>query len=216
MNIVLLGLPGTGKGTQARALSAKLGLTHVSFGDIYWNEIGKKSILGHEVTDYLRAGKPVPDWLVLNTLKERFAAEKKGLVMDGFPRSTEQADDLETWLSSRSSRLTAAIALKISETEALKRAEGRRVCRGCGAIFNTVTMPPAKENICDLCGGPLQLREDDNPSAMRNRIMSHKDQTEPLIVYYRGSADFLEVDGAQPPQAVTDRILAFLGTLKGL
>ncbi len=208
MNIVLLGYPGSGKGTQARAVAGKLGLVHVSFGDIFWNEVAKKTPLGHEVADSLSTGSLLPDWLVLGQLKERFKTEKRGLLFDGFPRNMEQAEGLDSWLSARSSALDAVVLLKISEADAAKRAAERRVCGDCGAIFNRITKVPFLEGLCDSCGGKLKVRDDDKPDAVKKRLMVYRDQTEQLVSYYRGNTDFFEINGAQPLETVTAQILA--------
>lgn len=210
MNIVLLGCPGSGKGTQARAIARRLGLKHFSPGDIYWDEIAKKTPLGEEVTDYLTTGRLVPDWLVLVTLKEKLAKETGGLLLDGFPRTMEQAEAFETWLASRSAALDAVIYLSLPEAEAAKRLADRLVCPGCGGIFNRATVKPFMENVCDSCGGAIRPRADDKPELIKNRIMVYRDQTEHLISYYRGNVEFFEVKASQPPEAVTAQILRLL------
>lgn len=210
MNIVFLGYTGSGKGTQAREVSRKLNLKHVSFGDIFWNELVKKTPFGHEVADYLTTGRLVPDWLVLSQLKERLAKESDGLLFDGFPRTTEQAEGLEAWLASKSSSLTAVVLLNLPEAEAMKRAAARRICNDCGSIFNVETKVPFMTDLCDSCGGKLKLREDDRPEAIKKRVMAYRDQTDPLISYYRGNAEFFEINAAQPVQTVTTQILTAL------
>ncbi len=214
MNIALLGCPGSGKGTQARVISRKLGLLQVSPGDIFWNELNKKTPLGHQVADYLATGRLVPDWLVLGVLKERLAAEKKGVLLDGFPRTMEQAEGLDTWLASRSASLDAVIYLNLPEVEAARRLAERRVCAGCGMIYSNLTGMPFIETACGLCGGVLKSREDDKADVVRKRIMVYRDQTEPLISYYRGTVEFFEVKADQPQQAITTQILALLKPLQ--
>ncbi|MDD5209537.1 MAG: nucleoside monophosphate kinase [Elusimicrobiales bacterium] len=210
MNIVLLGSPGSGKGTQSRAISTKLNLVHFSPGDTFWAEMGKKTPLGQEVEDYVAQGRLVPDWLILQILKEKFVAEKRGLLLDGFPRTMEQVDELDNWLASRSAIVDAVVYLNLSEAEALKRLEGRRVCTGCGMVFNLATTKPLLENICDNCSGPILPRQDDSANVVKQRIMVYRDQTEPLISYYRSNTEFIEIKAAQPPQAITAQILARL------
>lgn len=206
MNIVLLGYPGSGKTTQAKKLASTLGLAHVSFGDIFRGEIERKTPLGFEVMDYLSTGRLAPDWLVLNHLKDRFAKERLGFMFDGFPRTMEQAEGLETWLASRSSSLTAAFLLKLPEAEALKRAAGRRHCGSCGTQFNTATQPPMMADLCDNCGGKLSQRVDDRPEILKRRIMSFHDQTEHLVSYYNANAEFAEINAMQPVQGVFTQI----------
>ena len=213
MNIAFLGYPGSGKGTQARLLAGKLGLVHVSFGDIYWREINKKTPMGQEVSDYLPTGRLVPDWLVFGWLKEKYAAERRGFLFDGFPATTEQAEQLDAWLASRAAALDAVVFLNIPEAEAAKRLGARRVCPGCGAIFNTLTNPPFMENLCDSCGGPLKPQEDDKPEALKKRLMVYRDYTSQLNSYYRGNSAVLEVKADQPPAEVTKQILSVLKTV---
>jgi len=175
MNIVFLGLPGAGKGTQASFISQKLGMVHFSPGDILWDEIARKTPLGMEVHDNLSSGRLAPDWLVLRVLKDRLVSEKRGLLFDGFPRTMEQAEALDAWLASRSAKLNAVIHFELPEAEAAKRL----VFRG---------------------------REDDKPDIVKKRIMAYKDQTEPLLHYYRGNDILLSVNANQPQQAVTAQI----------
>ncbi|HNW44973.1 MAG TPA: nucleoside monophosphate kinase [Elusimicrobiales bacterium] len=212
MNIVLLGYPGAGKGTQARIIADKLNMVHVSFGDIFWAEIARKSLLGQEVSDYLDTGRLVPDWLILGQLKERFASERRGLLFDGFPRTGEQAEGLDAWLEARSSSLDAIVHLKLPEVEVAKRLEGRRVC-GCGKIYNIHTSPPFMADMCDSCAGPLKPQKDDKPEVIKKRIMAYRDQTEHLLIYYRGNVPVLEVKADQPVQAVTTQLLTSLKTV---
>lgn len=210
MNIVLLGSPGSGKGTQSRAISTKLNLVHFSPGDTFWAEMGRKTPLGQEVEDYVSKGRLVPDWLILRMLKEKFSAEKRGLLLDGFPRTMEQVDELDNWLVSRSAAVDAVVYLNLSEAEALKRLEGRRVCAGCGMVYNLATAKPLLENICDKCSGPISPREDDSAEVVRQRIAVYRNQTEPLVSHYRGNTEVIEIEATRSPQAITAQILARL------
>jgi adenylate kinase len=214
MNIVLLGCPGSGKGTQAREISRKLGLKHINFGDIFWDEMTKKTPLGQQVSDYLSTGRLVPDWLVLGVLKERFAAERRGFLLDGFPRTMEQAEALDSWFTSRSSSLDAVVYLNLPEAEAVRRLVERRVCSGCGMIFNTLTSKPFMENACDSCGGVLKPKADDKVEVVKQRVMAYRDQTEPLISYYRGNVELFEIKADQPKQMITTQILSRLNAQK--
>ena len=214
MNIVLLGSPGSGKGTQARELSAKLGLLHLSLGDILWSELDKKTPLGQQVGDYLSTGCLVPDWLVLGVLKERLAAAKNGFLLDGFPGTMEQGEGLDTLLAAGSLALDAVVYLNLPEAEAVRRLVERRICAGCGMIFNRLTAKPRVEDVCDFCGGALKPRNDDKAGVVKQRVMAYRVQTEPLISYYRRNAEFFDVKADQPPQAITDQILALLKPLQ--
>ncbi len=214
MNIVLLGSPGSGKGTQARALSAKLGLLHLSLGDILWNELDKKTPLGQQVGDYLSTGCLVPDWLVLGVLKEKLTEAKSGFLLDGFPGTMEQAEGLDALLAARSIGLDAVVYLNLPEAEAVRRLVERRICPACGMIFNRLTAKPVIEDVCDSCGGALKSRNDDKAGVVKQRVMAYRVQTEPLISYYRRNAEFSEVSAGLSPQAITDRILALLKHLQ--
>jgi adenylate kinase len=200
MNIVFLGCPGSGKGTQARLIAQKLNMVHFSTGDILWEEIQKKTPLGHEVLDNVSTGRPVPDWLILGLLKDKLGQEKRGILFDGFPRTNEQAEALDAWLTSRSTALNAVIFFNITEAAAAKRLEMRGICSTCGTIQGTTG------TACGACGGPIVRRDDDKPEAVRKRMMAYKDQTEPLLSYYRGNGILLEIKADQPPQAVTTQI----------
>ncbi|MBI4351033.1 MAG: adenylate kinase [Elusimicrobia bacterium] len=210
MNIILLGYPGSGKGTQAKVLSQKLGMFHVSTGDIFREELAKKTPLGQEVGGYLSAGRLVPDKLVLEVLKARLNTETRGLLFDGFPRTVDQAEGLDNWFTARGQAIDAVIFLNVPEEEVARRLGARRTCTGCARIYNTVTSPPAKENVCDACGKPLAVREDDMPAVVARRIQVYKDQTEPLLAYYRSSGNFYEADGGLPPEAVAEKVAALV------
>ncbi|OGR68903.1 MAG: adenylate kinase [Elusimicrobia bacterium GWC2_61_19] len=208
MNIILLGYPGSGKGTQAKVLSQKLGMFHVSTGDIFREELAKKSPLGAEVASYMTAGRLVPDKLVLEVLKARLSVETRGLLFDGFPRTVEQAEGLDNWFESRGQAIDAVIFINVPEAEVARRLGARRTCSGCGKIYNVVTSPPAKEGVCDVCAKPLLTREDDKAEVIARRIQVYKDQTEPLLSYYRSSGIFHEADGSLAPEAVAAKIAA--------
>ncbi|MCX5784735.1 MAG: adenylate kinase [Elusimicrobia bacterium] len=212
MNIILLGYPGSGKGTQAKVLSQKLGLMHFSTGDIFREEISKHSPLGLEAAGYLSGGRLVPDKLVLDLIKSRLAAETRGLLFDGFPRTVEQAQVLDEYLSSRGLAVDMVFFLDLPEQEVVSRLGARRTCVKCGMIYNLLTSAPAKENTCDACGGALALREDDKPEVIKKRIMVYRDQTEPLLAYYKGNGVFSEVKADLAPQAITGQILSSLKT----
>ena len=206
MNIILLGYPGSGKGTQAKVLSQKLGLFHVSTGDIFREELASKTELGQKVAGYLSAGRLVPDSVVLEVLKARLGKETRGLLFDGFPRTVEQAEGLDVWFGSRGQAIDAVVFIDVPEDEVARRLGARRTCSGCGKIYNAITNPPAKEDVCDACGKPLTIREDDKADVIARRIQVYKDQTEPLLAYYRSSGNFVKADGSKDSACVAEEI----------
>lgn len=205
-----MGYPGSGKGTLAKVLSKKLDMFHVSTGDIFREELAKKTQLGEEAAGYINSGKLVPDRVVMDMLKSRFRTETRGLLFDGFPRTVEQAEGLDAWIDSRSQVIDAVVFLNVPEEEVARRLGARRNCTACGKIYNTISAPPAKENVCDACGKPLMTRDDDRPAVVMKRIQVYKDQTEPLLAYYRASGSFYDTDGTLPPEAVADKVSALL------
>jgi adenylate kinase len=211
MNIVLLGYPGSGKGTQAKALSDRFSLFHVSTGDIFREAIASKSALGREAAGYISAGKLVPDKLVLDVIKARLVLETRGVLFDGFPRTVEQARGLDEYFASGGRRIDAVIFLDIGEDAVSARLGARRTCRKCLKIYNLLTSPPAKEGACDACGGELILREDDAPAVIKSRIGVYKAQTEPLVAYYKEAGIFYPVKGGESPKQVAADIAAVLG-----
>lgn len=210
MNIILLGYPGSGKGTLAKDLSKELDMVHVSTGDILRDEMGKKTQLGQEASSYMASGRLVPDRLVMDMLKTRLGAETRGLLFDGFPRTVEQAEMLDGWFTSRGQALDAVVFLNVAEDVVIARLGSRRTCTGCGKIYNVITSAPAKENVCDACGKPLMTRPDDTQSVIEKRVQVYKDQTEPLLAYYRASGNFFKADGGKAPDAVTRDVLTLL------
>ncbi len=183
---------------------------HVSTGDILRAEIAKKSPLGLEADGYISTGRLVPDKLVLALVKERLSTETRGLLFDGFPRTVEQAEGLDSWFSGRGQTIDAVILINVKEEEVIKRLSTRRNCTGCGRIYSTFSSPPAKENICDACGKTLMIRGDDKPEVIAKRIQVYKFQTEPLLAYYRANGNFYEADGGPPPEEVAEKIAALL------
>ncbi|MBI4803483.1 MAG: adenylate kinase [Elusimicrobia bacterium] len=211
MNIVLLGFPGSGKGTQAKAVSEKFSLLHLSTGDIFREAIASDTPLGLEVSDYLAAGRLVPDKLVLKIIKARLAAETKGLLFDGFPRTVEQAQGLDDYFTARNQAVDAALFLDVEEAEVVQRLGSRRTCPKCRKIYNLLSSPPLNMGLCDGCGGTLVLRDDDKPEVIYKRLSVYKDQTEPLVAYYRGLGNFHRVKGGRAPEEITAEISTILG-----
>jgi len=210
MNVILLGFPGSGKGTQAKAVAARLGMLHFSTGDIFREEIAKKTPLGEKVQSYLASGRLVPDEVVIEVIKSRVTGVGKGILFDGFPRTVEQAQALDEFFDARGEKIDAVVFLAVPEQEVVSRLTARRTCSKCGKVYNLNSNPPAVEGKCDDCGSPLAARDDDKPEVVAKRLMVYKDLTEPLISYYRGNGVFLEVPGALEPAAVTEGLFSAL------
>lgn len=208
LRMVLLGCPGAGKGTQARILCEKYGLAHVATGDLLRAEIAAKSELGLKVADYLKKGTLVPDQVVVEMAAKKLDATPGGWLLDGFPRTLEQAQALDGYLSRKKQDIDLVLYLDVPEAEIVSRLTSRRSCGKCGEVFNVISRKPAKEGVCDKCGGPLHQREDDSEATVRKRMMVYEDLTRPLVSYYKSEHRFEEVGGARAPEAVTRDLAA--------
>jgi len=212
MKIVILGCPGAGKGTQAKILCEKYGLAHIATGDIFRAEIGAKTPLGETVADYLRNGTLVPDDVVVKMVANKLdgSAAKGGFVLDGFPRTLEQAQALDEYLKKAGQQIDLVIYINMDENEVLRRLTNRRSCIKCGALYNLMTKAPKTEGKCDLCGGDVIQREDDAEATVKKRLMVYNDLTAPLIAYYRSETAFHEVDGSRPIEEVTQNLISII------
>jgi len=210
MNVILLGCPGSGKGTQAAILCKEFSLSHIATGDIFRDEMSRKTELGQKMAGHINSGKLVPDKLVLDVVQKKLDSEKGGVLLDGFPRTIEQAQALDSYFEKLAKAVDAVVFIKTSEQEVVNRLAGRRSCPKCGLVYNVSSNPPKSEGVCDKCGNQLLLRDDDKPETIRRRLMVYYDITRPLVEYYRSNHSFCEVDGSGPPQAVTDAVIAFL------
>jgi len=208
MRIILLGPPGAGKGTQSRTITKKLGIPHISTGDILRQASSQKTPLGLTAKDYMDRGHLVPDDLMINLIKERIKREdcKKGFLLDGFPRTIPQAEALE-----KISHIDKVIKLKIENEVAIKRLSGRRTCKDCSAMYHITYLLPKREGICDRCGGELIIREDDRKEAILRRLEVYREETQPLIEYYRKKGLLVIIDGGRAKQEVTEDLLASIG-----
>ncbi|MDD2772625.1 MAG: adenylate kinase [Elusimicrobiales bacterium] len=215
MNLILLGAPGAGKGTQSALLCERLSLKHLSTGDILREEIGKKSPVGLQVAQLVSSGKLVPDALVLEIVAAKIQEEKDGLLFDGFPRTIEQAEGLDDLLEKQGKKIDAVVFIDLAEGEVIRRLTSRRTCKKCGKIYNLISTPPANPEACDVCGGQLFWRDDDSLETVKRRLMVYRDQTEPLVAYYKANHRFIKVDGALAPERVTGEICAALGDCVG-
>lgn len=213
MRLVIFGPQGAGKGTQAARISEKFGIPAISTGEIFRWAIKGKTALGNEVLQYVNAGRLVPDELTIRVVSERLAADDcaDGFLLDGFPRNTVQAEALDALLNDTECGLDAALVLHVPEEVALRRLTGRRVCPDCGRNYH-VDAPPENNWTCDDCGGKVVARDDDvDEAALKERLRTYHDQTEPLHDYYAKRGLLREIDGTLPPEEVFTRIVEALG-----
>lgn len=213
MKIVMLGAPGAGKGTQAKRIAAKFSIPHISTGDIFRANIKNNTPLGAKAKSYMDKGELVPDELVIELIMDRFAQDDcvNGYVLDGFPRTIPQAEELDKALKSVNDNLDYAIDVKVPDDNIINRMSGRRACVNCGATYHIVHNPPKVENECDTCNGELILRDDDKPETVKNRLDVYHTQTEPLLKYYTEKGILYTVDGTQDMDTVFDSICKIVG-----
>ena len=211
--VVLLGPPGAGKGTQAKKISEKYNVLHISTGEIFRANVKEGTPLGLKAKEYMDKGALVPDELVCDLVEDRLTWDdcKNGYLLDGFPRTVYQAEHFDRFLKGRDHELDVVLDIEVPNEAILPRMAGRRVCRGCGASYHVVTHPPKKEGVCDLCGGELYQREDDSEETVKARLQVYADQTSPLIEYYTKSGKNAVVDGNRPVEEVFETICALLG-----
>ncbi|MEY4723451.1 MAG: hypothetical protein RLZZ324_964 [Candidatus Parcubacteria bacterium] len=211
-NVILIGPQGSGKGTQSDLLSLKLHVPHVALGSQLRAEVAKKSALGQQVASVMASGGIVPDEIVNRIIAERLAHldAANGAILDGFPRTLGQADELENIYRGLNRELTDVVYLRVSDEEAIRRLSGRRVCTdaSCDTNYHLQFQPPRVADVCDKCGSPLKQREDDVPEAIMRRLAIYHDDTTPLIELYRGQGLLREVDGEKPIGEVATQILA--------
>lgn len=213
MKIVMLGAPGAGKGTQAKKLSVKYGIPHISTGDIFRANIKEGTDLGKKAKEYMDQGLLVPDELVVDLVADRLQKDdcRKGFVLDGFPRTIPQAAALDDALKKMGTTLDLAVNVEVPDENIVRRMSGRRACVGCGATYHIVYAAPKTEDVCDVCGKSLILREDDRPDTVQKRLDVYHTQTQPLIDYYGKASILKEVDGTQDIEKVFDEIVALCG-----
>ena len=205
MKIVLLGPPGCGKGTQAERLTAELKFTKISTGDLLREAVRLGTPLGQQAKGFMDAGKLVPDELVIGLIKEKLATIKGPVLLDGFPRSLEQAKRLDEM-----TKIDLAVDIAVNEEKLVKRIVLRRSCKNCGAVFHLEFSPPKKAGICDKCGGELYQRADDNEATVRERLKTYNEKTLPLANYYKQKGILRAVDGEGDIAVVYDRIVKVL------
>ena len=199
MHILLMGPPGAGKGTQAANLVKEFTIPHISTGDMFRAAVKEGTELGKQAKACMDAGKLVPDEVTIGIVGERLAKPdcKKGFILDGFPRTVEQAAALDTILADLKIKLTSVLNINVPAADLIERAVGRRICKKCGATYHVKFNPAKKDGICDVCGGELYQRADDSEATMKNRLSVYEAQTKPLVDYYKKAGLYVEVDGRQ-------------------
>lgn len=213
MRVILLGPPGAGKGTQAQRLTQTLSIPQVSTGDILRAAVAAGTPLGREAKATMDQGALVPDGVVIGIIRERLAAPDcaRGYILDGFPRTAAQAEALGETLQALGTPLTAVLSITVDPEELVRRLSGRRTCGNCGAAYHLETAPPRRAGLCDRCGGALLQREDDREETIRKRLAVYREQTAPLVAYYRGRGLLREVDGRGDIDDVFARVCRLLG-----
>ena len=212
MRIILLGAPGAGKGTQADSIKQKYPVAHISTGDILRANVKAGTALGRNAKTYMDAGKLVPDEVIIGMVEKRLEEPdcKEGFMLDGFPRTTPQAEALDKLLKKLGLALDAAVELEVSDEVVVGRLTTRRGCKNCGEIYNTVTKPTRAAGICDKCGGPVVQRDDDREEVIRKRLAVYHEQTAPLIEYYQKKGLLIRVECGETPQETFARTLKAL------
>ena len=220
MNIILMGPPGAGKGTQAAKLVEKYGLKQISTGDLFRKAIKEETKFGVIAKYFISFGYLVPDdftiQMIQEYLEENINTEefKNGFILDGFPRTEEQAVALDGILKDLGIKLTGVVNISVPDSELVARVVGRRICKACGATYHVSFNPSKVENVCDKCGGNLYQRNDDKEETVVNRLHAYHEQTEPLIEYYKKQGLYKEIDGLQPIDKVYADVKASLGCSK--
>lgn len=209
MNLVILGPQGSGKGAQAKLLVKKLGLAYFEPGKIFRQEAEKKTTLGKRVANYMSRGKLVPDPVIRKVLDSFLTKSdlSKGVVFDGIPRNLSQSEDFEKELGKKKIELDRTVLIDISEKESIRRLTARRICPQCGRVYNLLTLPPKKDEKCDDCQSKLISRKDESVEAIKERLKTYREQTLPVVGYYRKKGILLEIDGERPIEVIHQDIM---------
>jgi adenylate kinase len=215
MNLILMGLPGAGKGTQAERIVEKYGLPHISTGDMFRAAIKEETELGKKAKSYMDAGELVPDDVTIGIVRERLGKAdcQKGFLLDGFPRTTAQAEALDNLLADMGRRIDAVLYIDVDRDSLLERLTGRRICSQCGATYHITLNPPKEEGVCDKCGGQLYQRDDDKIETVKTRLEVNEKQQKPLLDFYKKKNCLEEIDGNQDIDDVFASIERVLGGL---
>jgi adenylate kinase len=216
LNLILVGPPGAGKGTQAERLVEDFGVPYYATGDILRDAVKQDSELGRKAKEFMNNGDLVPDDLIIDLILDRVDSDEAadGFLLDGFPRTVAQAEALEKGLGGRDRELTAALLIDVPDEDVIKRLTGRRICTKNQHVYHVEFNPPKNEDACDMDGSKLIQRDDDKPETVKKRLSVYHDQTEPLIKWYEDKGTLRRFDGRRSPDEVSDHIRATLATLK--
>ena len=212
MNIILLGPPGSGKGTQAKEIIEKHRIPQISTGDLLREAVKNQTELGKKAKEYMDAGKLVPDEVVVGMVKERLQKDdcKNGFILDGFPRTVPQAESLDQTLADVGKKIDKVVSIEVPDSEVVERLSGRRTCENCGTMYHVKFNPPKQDGVCDKCGGKLYQRDDDNESTIKNRLQVYHDQTAPLKDYYSKKGLVKEIEGVGDISKIKEAVLKAL------
>lgn len=213
MRLVLLGPPGAGKGTQAAYIVEKFNIPHISTGDIFRKNVKEGTELGKKAKAYMDKGELVPDEVVVAIVEDRLKEDdcKDGFLLDGFPRTVTQAENLDIVLDKMNVAINKVININVNKDVLVERASGRRVCRNCGATYHIIFKPTKAENVCDICGGEVYQRSDDAEATVSKRIEVYIQETQPLIKYYENKGSLVTINGEQDMDHVCKDIISALG-----
>ena len=215
MQLILMGAPGAGKGTQAETLTKRYNIPQISTGDMFRAAVKEGTELGKRAQEYMSSGKLVPDEVTVGIVRERLSKADcaNGFILDGFPRTVHQADELAKILDDLGKQLTAVINIHVPKEDLIERAVGRRVCRKCGSTYHVKFRPSKVSGVCDSCGGELYQRADDTAETMQNRLGVYESSTSPLIDYYKRAGLYTEIDGRQAISKVTEDLVNVLSSV---
>jgi len=216
LNLVLLGPPGSGKGTQGERLQEDFRLPYYATGDILREAVRDETEIGKQAKEYMDRGDLVPDDVIIGVISERINSNEAqdGFILDGFPRTEPQAEALDDAMDDLGREISAAVLIDVPDEEVIRRLSGRRICAKNGHVFHVDFDPPKNEDVCDVCGARLLIRDDDKAEVVEHRLDTYHEKTEPLVGYYEGEGVLRRVNGALAPDEVSDRIRALLATLR--